>query len=173
MTAVAVHQIAVQLFKSETSLHENDEYMVNWKEEDENRIGIGSETTMPPTLFRHLYYDDYEQYPDGIADRLGYWAENRLFGGVILSDRRAPGSSPNMNNNLEVDHPRQTKKRIDPEERIVDTDVYRDTWERKDLGKEEFYTINKMGFSVVDYPTDDDANKGSDAGGREGPGFMA
>ncbi|KAI0972953.1 hypothetical protein F4678DRAFT_459808 [Xylaria arbuscula] len=207
MTAVVVHQIAVQLFKSETSLHENDDDMVNWKDDDdEDCVGLGVEVTMPPTLFRHLYYCDYEQYPDGIAGGVGYWAENRIFGGVILFDRRAPGSSPNLNNPLEVDPnaiyfhssrrmttgriyqllPNQrsalvkyllsettppaecpfpllaTKaniKRIDTEERIVDTGVYRDTWERKDLGMEDFYRdLDNRVYSVVDFPTDEDAH---------------
>lgn len=28
-----------------------------------------------------------DQYPDGDADVVGYWAENRIFGGVVLLDR--------------------------------------------------------------------------------------
>ena len=46
----------------------------------------------PVTFFRHDWYDDHGQYPDGIADQVGYWAEARILGGVVLFDRRTPGS---------------------------------------------------------------------------------
>lgn len=46
--------------------------------------------TFPSTLFCHAWYRDYEQYPQGIADCVGYWAEARIFGGVVLFDRRDP-----------------------------------------------------------------------------------
>ncbi|KAB5578811.1 hypothetical protein GE09DRAFT_1091117, partial [Coniochaeta sp. 2T2.1] len=29
---------------------------------------------------------DYEQYPDGLADVAGYWAEDLIFGGIVLFD---------------------------------------------------------------------------------------
>ncbi|KAG8167020.1 hypothetical protein KVR01_002709 [Diaporthe batatas] len=35
-----------------------------------------------------LKYKDIEQYPHGVADAVGYWAEAQIFGGVILFDRR-------------------------------------------------------------------------------------
>jgi hypothetical protein len=50
--------------------------------------------TWPTTLFCHPWYRDYDQYPEGIADCVGYWAEERIFGGVVLFDRRDPGSCP-------------------------------------------------------------------------------
>jgi hypothetical protein len=34
---------------------------------------------------------DYDQYPDGLADVAGYWAEDRIFGGVVLFDRGDSG----------------------------------------------------------------------------------
>ena len=43
----------------------------------------------PPTYFSHKWYQDYDQYPDGVADGIGYWAESRIFGGVVLFDRRS------------------------------------------------------------------------------------
>ena len=36
----------------------------------------------------------YDQYPSGIADGVGFWAEVRIFGGVILFDRRRPEGDP-------------------------------------------------------------------------------
>ncbi|PGH07921.1 hypothetical protein AJ79_06129 [Helicocarpus griseus UAMH5409] len=46
----------------------------------------------PAELF-HPYYQNWEQYPHGIADIVGYWAEYRLFGGVVLFDRGQAGSA--------------------------------------------------------------------------------
>ncbi|KAF2762204.1 hypothetical protein EJ05DRAFT_497065 [Pseudovirgaria hyperparasitica] len=46
----------------------------------------------PPTELYHGYYQDHDQYPRGVADIVGYWAETRLFGGVILFDRGASES---------------------------------------------------------------------------------
>lgn len=40
-----------------------------------------------PTLLRHTWYRASEQYPNGMADIPGYWAESRIFGGVVLFDR--------------------------------------------------------------------------------------
>jgi hypothetical protein len=40
-----------------------------------------------PTDFYHTEYVDWEQYPEGVADMVGYWAEFELFGGVVVFDR--------------------------------------------------------------------------------------
>ncbi|KAI1422801.1 hypothetical protein F5Y12DRAFT_799294 [Xylaria sp. FL1777] len=182
MIVVAVHQIAVQLFKSETSLHEKDG-MGDWKP-DEDSSFWDCEKAMFPTLFRHEQYCDYDQYPNGMADGVAYWAEDRIFGGVVLFDRRDPDWPPNENNDIEVDPDsiyfhsdksmvtyriyQLTEKqrcdlvnfllsettppaecpipilgndenhdRVDPEESVLDTGVYRDVWERKTLGDED------------------------------------
>lgn len=47
----------------------------------------------PPTLFKHTYYFDHKQYPDGVADMVGYWVESRILGGVILFDRKTEPAS--------------------------------------------------------------------------------
>lgn len=44
-----------------------------------------------PHLFFNIHYRAYEQYPFGIADMAGYWAEDRIFGGVVLFDRGESG----------------------------------------------------------------------------------
>jgi hypothetical protein len=36
-------------------------------------------------------YPDWQQYPKGVADMVGYWAEYHVFGGVMLFDRRESG----------------------------------------------------------------------------------
>jgi hypothetical protein len=52
---------------------------------------------MPPTLFFHQWYTDYELYPNGVADAVGFWAEARILGGVVLFDRRDPKTYPDAN----------------------------------------------------------------------------
>lgn len=51
--------------------------------------------TYPDTLFCHKWYRDHDQYPEGVADSVGYWAEARILGGVVLFDRRDPESVEN------------------------------------------------------------------------------
>jgi hypothetical protein len=50
----------------------------------------------PPTLFMHNWYCYYDNYPEGVADGVGYWAEARILGGVVLFDGRQPDSAPNV-----------------------------------------------------------------------------
>jgi hypothetical protein len=45
-----------------------------------------------PTELYHPDYQAWDQYPKGIADITGYWAEYRLFGGVVLFDRGESGT---------------------------------------------------------------------------------
>jgi hypothetical protein len=45
-----------------------------------------------PTDFMHEDYQNFQQYPNGIADVVGYWAEYHLFGGVVLFDRGESGT---------------------------------------------------------------------------------
>ncbi|KAF4813317.1 hypothetical protein CGCTS75_v013758 [Colletotrichum tropicale] len=57
------------------------------------------------TLFRHPWYTDHDQYPNGVADMAGYWAESRIFGGVVLFDRRSPDSAPDVQKDSVWFHP--------------------------------------------------------------------
>jgi hypothetical protein len=89
MVAVAMHQIAVQLFKLDTSLHKNNG-IASWvPPKDDTDFWALFSKGPSPTLFRHEWYSDYDQYPDGVADMVGYWAEARILGGVVLFDRRS------------------------------------------------------------------------------------
>ncbi|KAF2744940.1 hypothetical protein M011DRAFT_479413 [Sporormia fimetaria CBS 119925] len=45
---------------------------------------------MPTELF-HTHYLEHGQYPNGIADVVGYWLEWYVFGGVIVFDRGQSG----------------------------------------------------------------------------------
>jgi hypothetical protein len=91
LVARAVHQLAVWLYRQDTSWHKNDALGL-WRPSEES--GRFYPRTFPATLLRHAWYCDYDQYPDGIADCVGYWAEARILGGVALFDRRNPGSVP-------------------------------------------------------------------------------
>lgn len=42
--------------------------------------------TPPPTVLYNPCYRDFDQYPNGVADMVGYWVESELFGGVVLFD---------------------------------------------------------------------------------------
>ncbi|KAK3291671.1 uncharacterized protein B0H64DRAFT_330625 [Chaetomium fimeti] len=91
MVAVAVHQLAVMLHKL-GDLKQHDEWK-SWK--PPNRY-IGPDYSPDPkpypTLFVHCHFRAYPQYPDGVADMVGYWAENRILGGVVLFDRGESGN---------------------------------------------------------------------------------
>jgi hypothetical protein len=100
LLAAAIHQVAVLLFESEDKLHskQETEAVVSWRKESqwvelEGGRKIFDEYLEPhPTLFYHVDYMDQDQYPHGLADVAGYWAEDRILGGVALFDRGDSGS---------------------------------------------------------------------------------
>jgi hypothetical protein len=91
LAALAVHEIAVQLFQMEPAFHLEDE-IAPWKPPN-GHLSADIEEQWP-TLFRHTWYLNYQQYPHGLADVAGFWAESRIFGGVVLFDRRNPSLIP-------------------------------------------------------------------------------
>lgn len=99
LVARSVHEIAVLLSQSDDKIHskEHIDSVVSWKREP-RWVGEGRRRELEvaleprPTLFYHVDYMDYEQYPDGMADVAGYWAEDRIFGGVVVFDRGVSGS---------------------------------------------------------------------------------
>lgn len=88
LLAVALHQTAMLLYQSDQVLHKNDG-ISSWHPPRSDR---GFWRMYPdghtPTIFRHSWFDNYKSYPNGVADVVGYWAENRILGGVALFDRR-------------------------------------------------------------------------------------
>lgn len=99
LVARSIHQIAVLLFQSDDKLHNKEHInsVVSWKREPrwigEGRRRVLEEPLEPrPTLFYHVDYMDHDQYPDGMADVAGYWAEDRIFGGVAVFERGESGS---------------------------------------------------------------------------------
>lgn len=109
LTAVAVHQIAVYLFQLGETLHDpastngaDVETVTRWELAPDPE-GFGVRVKPWPTLFTHPHFAAHEEYPEGIADAVGYWAEDRILGGVALFDRsqawggalEAGGQEPN------------------------------------------------------------------------------
>lgn len=90
LIAVAIHTTAAHLFKKvDGGLHQNEEYPSDeWYKEVVHR-------RRKPTPFSLWLYDDPKQYPDGNADVAGYWAEDQIFGGIVLFDRGESGAEMN------------------------------------------------------------------------------
>ena len=90
MVAAAIHQIAVNLYKLDLDLGSHKD-LVTWVAPTSLQGFFKVYPTgQLPTLFMHKNYKDFEQYPNGVADIVGYWAEAQIFGGVVLFDRRKP-----------------------------------------------------------------------------------
>ncbi|KAL6361371.1 hypothetical protein LRP88_04839 [Fusarium phalaenopsidis] len=195
LMAVAVHQIAVILFNLGTSLHKDDG-ITEWAPPKSNRLYWDHSPDGPlPTLFKHPWYVDYDQYLNGAADMAGYWAESRIFGGVVVFDRRR--QSPEFDPYAVYLHPNRTnvtyrifellpeqkqaliefltadaappesplpilghdmnRNRVDPEEPIEETGIYRDLWERKELPLDAPDAARMRGvWDVLDFPTQAD-----------------
>ncbi|POS70092.1 hypothetical protein DHEL01_v211516 [Diaporthe helianthi] len=170
--AVGVHEVAKYLYKLDSKGHQDDgiETWVPPKNEDWDWWWRRYPDGPPPTLFYHTYYFDHEQYPDGAADMVGYWAESRILGGVIVFDRKRElatnavfihpdrdevtyriceltGEQKTSLVRFLIAPPLETGRdslqcplpiipgtentnRIDPEEPISWTGIYRDAWER-------------------------------------------
>ncbi|KAH7176977.1 hypothetical protein EDB81DRAFT_707743 [Dactylonectria macrodidyma] len=90
LVAVTLHQIGVLLFQLEFRMHRGDiDGITNWKMPPvEGLVDVPPR----PTLFSHHAYLDADIYPEGVADIVGYWAEDRVLGGVAVFDRRTEDS---------------------------------------------------------------------------------
>ncbi|KAI5855531.1 hypothetical protein GGS23DRAFT_443312 [Durotheca rogersii] len=169
LVARSVHQIAVLLFKQSQIRPESDP-LLSWRP-SEDSMSRSYPKGFPPTFFAHKWYRDYDQYPEGVADGVGYWAESRILGGVVVFDRRTPGSAEDVETDaiylhsdnrdgtyriyrlldnqkqqllqfllsevppsscpLPIHGNMDNRNRVDPEEPMKDTGIYRDKWERK------------------------------------------
>lgn len=56
-------------------------------------------------MFFHHWYLSHDRYPNGVADIVGYWAESRILGGVVLFDRRQPIPGPDVDHDAVYIHP--------------------------------------------------------------------
>lgn len=85
LVAVATHTIAVNLYKLDLGLHKHAAQPSGENSKKNDQLGRWS---LP---FCVRFYARKE-YPDGPADAAGYWAENRIFGGVVLFGRGDDGT---------------------------------------------------------------------------------
>jgi hypothetical protein len=56
-------------------------------------------------MFFHDWYLSHDRYPNGVADMVGYWAESRILGGVVLFDRRQPIPESDVDQDAVYIHP--------------------------------------------------------------------
>lgn len=90
LVAIACHQIAGFLYQLEDNTHRTD--YETWLAKEQVLFDNGDEKYKyyplePPAPFYHDEYYIHEQYPRGVSDMVGYWAETMIFGGVVLFDR--------------------------------------------------------------------------------------
>lgn len=95
LVAVTLHQVGVLLFQLDLRMHQGDiDSIVNWR-----MPPIEGLVDVPPrpTLFNHHAYLDADIYPEGVAGIVGYWAEDRILGGVAVFDRGAEDAAATPN----------------------------------------------------------------------------
>ncbi|KAF5017839.1 hypothetical protein F66182_10210 [Fusarium sp. NRRL 66182] len=88
LVVVACHQIAAYLFTLDDGTHKQELYQA-WAERRRMELTLTLQTReyIPPSAFFHMAYTYADQYPQGVADVVGYWAEGKIFGGVVVFDR--------------------------------------------------------------------------------------
>jgi hypothetical protein len=90
---VACHQIGAFLYQLDDGQHKHSLHE-EWLERELQESNEGKPRyhfSLPPTAFFHARYRAHEQYPRGLADVVGYWAEGKIFGGVVVFDRGESG----------------------------------------------------------------------------------
>lgn len=86
---MSCHQIAVQIFQLDDVAERHNIYDI-WRHSPRDMTIWDS--FRDPTAFSHGPYIAVDQYPNGAADSVGYWAEARIFGGVVVFDRGKDGT---------------------------------------------------------------------------------
>jgi hypothetical protein len=99
LVAVAMHGIGTLLFQLWLRLHDGDiESIDQWSERPPDAAPL--DFPPRPTLFNHVGYLAHDVYPDGVADLVGYWAEDRILGGVTVFDRNSEQQAPEFPPNV-------------------------------------------------------------------------
>ncbi|KAF5564461.1 hypothetical protein FNAPI_2169 [Fusarium napiforme] len=97
--------VAVILFSLDEGLHKNDG-VIEWAPPKSDKIWWSHCPDGPePTMFFHPWYLSHDRYPNGVADMVGYWAESRVLGGVVLFDRRQPVPGSSVDQDAVYIHP--------------------------------------------------------------------
>lgn len=91
LVAVAVHTIAADLFELDGAFHKKDTPCSSLKGDEDAHV----RQCLPPwpTTFAVVGFTDTKQFPRGVADIAGYWAEDLILGGVVLFGRGESGTS--------------------------------------------------------------------------------
>lgn len=92
LLARACHEIAARLFELDDGIHKHSVYEA-WRDAP---VDPSSNPMTRPfrrvSVFCHGAYSAHDQYPLGMADVAGYWAEAKIFGGVVVFDRGTSGT---------------------------------------------------------------------------------
>ncbi|KAL1877947.1 hypothetical protein Daus18300_002301 [Diaporthe australafricana] len=184
MVAVAIHQIAVYVYKLDLNLGGHQDFAV-WKppKSDDMVFYQYYPDGKLPSLFFHKYYRDHDQYPDrdiGLKRELSavsfYLTVGNLIRGNLMkityriwrlletqkkrlldflfAENSIDGQTNGVENPLPILPDRTNLTRIDPEESIHNTGIYRDLWERKPLGdKAGDPRLHCCAYNAMDYPT--------------------
>lgn len=95
--ALSIHQVGILLFRNGHKLHDGDiDSVVLWEDPEKweqygNRWIEKVRYDPWPTLFFHPDFTSHEYYPNGLAEIVGYWTEDRMLGGVVLFDKGDSG----------------------------------------------------------------------------------
>ncbi|KAG8159655.1 hypothetical protein KVR01_010292 [Diaporthe batatas] len=86
---IAVHDIAGLLWSLDDGFHKHAdlEAWLTSRLESEPQDKFERVNLPPHTWFWHGEYTNSDEYPNGVADIVGYWAETQIFGGVVVFDR--------------------------------------------------------------------------------------
>ncbi|KAI3393264.1 hypothetical protein diail_4523 [Diaporthe ilicicola] len=98
LVVVACHDIAIFLYKMDEGAHKHAEHEAWLKEQKKkypNKRSTARKLLPPASLFWHGAFRSHRRYPNGLAELAGYWAENQIFGGVVLFDRGESGEECN------------------------------------------------------------------------------
>ncbi|KAJ6789629.1 hypothetical protein PWT90_08484 [Aphanocladium album] len=172
----SIHQIAVEITLLNENFHKEDGMTSFTPPESDTAFWCSSPAGPPPTWFYLRWYKDFEKYPQGSGDMVGYWAENYIIGGVLLFDRRGEHSDQvfEMGGNVDkkeyldflqanadaslgicplpLTSDNTSFDRVDPEEPILETGIYRDHWERLPLADDEPDERLRDVMTMDDYP---------------------
>lgn len=99
LVAVACHDIAVLLYEMDEGAHKHTEHKAWLKEQKKkhpNKRSTARKLLPPASLFWHGAFRSHRRYPNGLAELAGYWAENQIFGGVVLFDRGESGEEVSL-----------------------------------------------------------------------------
>ncbi|EFE29231.1 uncharacterized protein ARB_03914 [Trichophyton benhamiae CBS 112371] len=130
--AVLCHGIAVHLYQAYDGGFYQPEPPdpITWHEELVPNMPPPPPRKALPAELYHSSYGSWGQYPNGVADIVGYWVEYRLFGGVILFDRGETGfeGGPQPPGGIRF-KAEEYARRVD-DNYAMDINIYRDRYER-------------------------------------------